>query len=75
MSSWFLTARCVIIFCWRRFRRIEKVVISFMLLGNKVSFGLGESDIVTGLRFRLRYVVDLQQDKALRLRRLYIWLI
>lgn len=46
-----------------------------MLLGNKVSFGLGESDIVTGLRFRLRYVVDLQPDKALRLRRLYIWLI
>lgn len=47
-------------------------VISFKLLGHKASFGWKDFDIITGLRFRSRRAVQLEEKKALRLRRLYL---
>ncbi|XP_038904324.1 uncharacterized protein LOC120090678 [Benincasa hispida] len=46
-------------------------VISFKLLGKKVSFGREEFDIVTNLRYRPRHVVEFDEDIALKLGKLY----
>lgn len=56
----------------REVREDREDVISFKLLGTKVSFGRNEFDIVTQLRYRLRSVVEFEQDRALKLRRLYL---
>ena len=47
-------------------------LISFKLLGQKVSLRWENFDISTGLRFRSRLIVKFKQKKAVRLRRLYL---
>ena len=46
--------------------------INFKSLGEKVSFEWEDFDIITKLRHRLRREVQFEQDKTLRLRRLYL---
>ena len=50
----------------------QEDVISFKLLGDKVFFELKDFDIITGLNYRSRHVVEFEQDKALKLRQLYL---
>ncbi|TYK18820.1 hypothetical protein E5676_scaffold204G00090 [Cucumis melo var. makuwa] len=46
------------------------LIISFKLLDQKVSFGWEDYDTITKLRFRLRRLVQFEEDK--RLRYLYV---
>ncbi|TYK26624.1 Ulp1-like peptidase [Cucumis melo var. makuwa] len=47
-------------------------ISSFKILDQKVSFGLKDFDTITGLRARPRRPIQLDDDKALRLRHLYL---
>lgn len=50
----------------------REVAISFKLLGENVSFGWKDFDIITRLRYGSRRAVEFEHDKALRLRWLYL---
>lgn len=51
---------CVIIFSSRVVKEDIEDAISFKLLGKKVPFGHDEFDMVIGLRYRLKCVVEFE---------------